>query len=146
MRRAQDAGSKDAPLRPTLLQFLRYGVAGSAAAATHLAVLVLLTELTAVPSTLASALGFACAVPVNYALQHRFVFNPGSSRHLLLFSRYVAVTLLTMALNVGLFWLLTSGLGVFYVLSQIITIGVIVPLNFAINRSYTFADLATGRP
>jgi putative flippase GtrA len=130
----------------TLLQFLRYGVAGSAAAATHLAVLVLLTELAAVPSTLASALGFACAVPVNYALQHRFVFNAGSSRHLLLFSRYVAVTLLTMALNVGLFWVLTSGLGIFYVLSQIITIGVIVPLNFVINRSYTFAELAASRP
>jgi len=143
LRRAR-RGSR--PLPATLLQFLRYGLAGSAAAATHLAVLVLLAELAAVPATLASALGFACAVPVNYALQHRFVFNSSSRRHLLLFSRYVTVTLLTMALNVGLFWLLTSGLGVFYVLSQIITIGVIVPLNFAINRSYTFAELATGRP
>ena len=125
-------------MRPPALQFLRYGLAGSAAAATHLAVPVLLTELAAAPSTLASALGFACAVLVNYALQHRFVFNPGSHRHVLLFARYVAVTLSTLALNVGLFWALTSGLGVFYVLSQIITIGVIVPLNFAINRGYTF--------
>jgi putative flippase GtrA len=85
-------------------------------------------------------------VPVNYALQHRFVFNPDGRSHLLFFSRYVVVTLLTMALNVGLFWLLTSGLGMYYVLSQIITIGLIVPLNFVINRSYTFGELATGRP
>ena len=132
-------------MRPTLLQFLRYGLAGSTAAATQLAVLVLLTELAAVPSTLASALGFACAVPVNYALQHRFVFNPDSRSHLLLFSRYVVVTLLTMALNVGLFWLLTSGLGVYYVLSQIITIGLIVPLNYVLNRSFTFSALAAQR-
>ena len=50
-----------------------------------------------------------------------------------------------MALNVGLFWLLTSGLGVYYVLSQIITIGLIVPLNYVLNRSFTFSDLAAQR-
>jgi putative flippase GtrA len=132
-------------LLPTLLQFLRYGLAGSAAAATHVLVLVLLTELAAVPPTLASALGFACAVPVNYALQHRFVFNPHGRSHVLFFSRYVVVTLLTMALNVGLFWLLTSGLGMYYVLSQVITIGLIVPLNYVLNRSFTFSDLAAQR-
>ena len=36
-------------------------------------------------------------------------------------------------------WVLSSGLGIFYLASQAITIGVIVPINFAINRSFTFA-------
>jgi putative flippase GtrA len=130
--------------RATLLQFLRYGLAGGAAAATQLAVLVLLTELARTPSTLASAVGFGCAVPVNYALQHRFVFNR-SRRHLLYFPRYVSITLLTLALNTGLFWLLTDGLGLFYVASQVVTIGLIVPLNYALNRYITFTDLASQR-
>ena len=112
--------------RATLLQFVRYGLSGSAAAVTHLIVLVVLTELGGVPSTLASALGFVGALPVNYGLQHRFVFNR-SRRHTVFFTRYLAVTLLTLALNTCLFWALTSGLGVFYVASQIITIGLIVP-------------------
>jgi putative flippase GtrA len=123
--------------RATLLQFILYGLSGSAAAATLLLVLVVLTELGGVPSTLASALGFVCALPVNYTLQHRFVFKK-SSGHILFFTRYVTVTLLTLALNTCLFWALTTVLGVYYVVSQAITLGIIVPLNFVVNRSFTF--------
>jgi putative flippase GtrA len=43
-----------------------------------------------------------------------------------------------MTLNTLLFWTLSSGLGVYYLASQMITIGVIVPINFTINRSFTF--------
>ena len=136
MRRALD--------RDTLLQFLLYGLAGGAAALTHLIVLVLLAELAHFPPTLASALGFASAVPVNYALQHRFVFNR-SSQHLLFFPRYVSITLLTLGLNTGLFWLLNTGLGLYYVTSQVVTIGLIVPLNYVLNRCVTFNDLAAQR-
>jgi putative flippase GtrA len=136
MRRALD--------RDTQLQFLRYGLAGGAAALTHLVVLVLLTELAHVAPTLASALGFTCAVPVNYALQHRFVFNR-SRQHLLFFPRYVSITLLTLGLNTGLFWLLNTGLGLYYVASQVVTIGLIVPLNYVLNRCVTFNDLAAQR-
>lgn len=124
-----------------LLQFLRYGLSGTTAVAVLMLVLVALKEVAGVPSTLASALAFATAVPVNYALQHRFVFNK-SRQHRRFFARYVGVTLLTMALNTGLFWLLATALGIFYVASQVITLGIIVPLNFAINRSFTFANLA----
>ena len=107
-----------APLgRTILLQFVLYGLSGSAAAATHLLVLVVLTELGGAPSTLASAVGFICALPVNYSLQHRFVFNK-SRQHTVFFMRYLAVTLLTLGLNTCLFWLLTTGLGIFYVASR----------------------------
>lgn len=144
--RSSGAALRPAALqRATLLQFLRYGLAGSAAAATHLIVLVLLSEIARTPETLASAVGFCCAVPVNYALQHRFVFNR-SSQHLLFFPRYVSITLLTLGLNTLLFWLLTSGLGLFYVASQVVTIGLVVPLNYLFNRHFTFARLAADPP
>jgi putative flippase GtrA len=135
----------DALDRATLVQFLRYGLSGATAVATLLVALVVLTEVAGAPPTLASVLAFGCALPVNYALQHRFVFNR-NRQHRQFFARYVGVTLFTMALNAGLFWVLTAALGVFYVASQVITLGVIVPLNFVINRSFTFADLATERP
>jgi putative flippase GtrA len=53
--------------------------------------------------------------------------------------------LLTLGLNTVLFWLLTAGLGLFYVASQIVTIALIVPLNYVLNRSFTFSDLAAQR-
>ena len=51
----------------------------------------------------------------------------------------MTVTLATMTLNTVLFWALSSGLGVFYLAGQVITIGIVVPVNFALNRSFTFA-------
>jgi putative flippase GtrA len=119
-------------------QFARYGLSGSAAVATLFLVLVVLVEALGVPSAVASALAFACAVPVNYALQHRFVFDRPSA-HALYFPRYLATTALTVGLNTAVFWALTQKLGVVYVTSQAITLGAVVPVSFLINRHFTFA-------
>lgn len=121
-----------------LAQAIRYGIAGSAAALTHLAVLVLLVELVGCPKTLASALGFAAATPVNYGLQHRFVFRRQGG-HRRFFTRYLAVTAATMALNTALFVLFTDELGVPYLIAQTVTIGLVVLVNFLLNRHVTFA-------
>lgn len=128
--------------RPALvLQACRYGLSGGAAAATHLAVLIVLVEAFGLPATPASAAGFACATPVNYLLQHRYVFH-SATQHGVAFPRYLGVTLGTLALNTLVFWLLADVLGLFYVASQVITIGVIVPVNFLLNRVFTFASMA----
>lgn len=116
-------------------QLVRYVIAGGTAAATHLLVLVLLVELAGCPATLASALGFAAATPVNYGLQHRFVFRR-SGGHGRFFTRYLAVTAATMALNTALFALLAAWLP--YLLAQVVTIGMIVLVNFLLNRHVTF--------
>ena len=121
-----------------LAQIVKYGISGGAAAATLLAVLTMLVELAHLPKTMASAIGFACAVVVNYTLQHGFVFGRASG-HAHYLRRYLAVTACTMALNAGLFWTLANGLGLLYLASQVITIAVIVPINFIVNRSFTFA-------
>jgi len=121
-----------------LVQLTRYALSGGAAVATHLAVLVMLIELAGSPPILASVLGFACATLVNYMLQHRFVFSR-SRGHGSYFPRYLAVTLGTMTLNPLLFWTLSRGAGIAYLASQALIIGVIVPINFALNRSFTFA-------
>ena len=119
-------------------RFAAYGVAGGLATLTHLAVLAALVEALAVPGTWASAIGFACAVPVNYLLQHRYVFR-AEGNHRTFFLRYVVVTLGTMVLNTGIFFMLYAILGLFYLLAQIITIGFIVVANFFINMQFTFA-------
>lgn len=119
-------------------ELCRYGVSGGAAVVVHLAALMLLVEAFAYPKTLASAAGFACATLVNYALQHRFVFR-STSRHSAAFPRYLGITLSTLALNTGVFWFLTDVLGVFYLASQVLTIGILVPTNFTLHRVVTFA-------
>lgn len=132
-------------MRDLALQICRYGASGGLAAATHLGVLILLVEVAGAPETPASAAGFACATPVNYLLQHRFVFR-SSRHHAAAFPRYVGITLATLALNTAVFWCLADLLGIFYVLSQILTIGLVVPVNFVLNRTVTFPRPAAEAP
>jgi putative flippase GtrA len=120
-------------------EFMRYSIAGFAAATTHLAVLAGLVQLMQAPKPMASAIGFCCAIPVNYLIQHRFVFGR-TGGHITYFTRYLTVTLLLLAANVVLFSIFTQIIGIFYLFAQILVIGIVFVLNFLVNRTFTFSD------
>lgn len=126
-------------LRLLSSQFVAYGMAGSVAVVTHIAVLTILAELAGMPKTVASGIGFCCAIPVNYTLQHRFVFASNTPHHKA-FVRYLATTFGALALNVALFHALLKTMSIHYVLAQLIVIGVVFVVNFTVNRAYTFAN------
>lgn len=118
-------------------QFLRYGLAGVASVVTHISVLFVLVEFLGTNETIASAIGFLCAIPVNYGIQHQYVFSrSGQHRHY--FSRYLAVTLAAMALNTLLFAIGLNILEWHYLVTQIGVIVLIFILNFFVNRTFTF--------
>jgi putative flippase GtrA len=123
-------------------EFVKYSIAGFAAAATHLAVLAGLVQLMQAPKPMASAIGFCCAIPVNYLIQHRFVFGR-TGGHVVYFVRYIAVTLALLAVNVVIFSIFTQIFGIFYILAQILVIGIVFVLNFLVNRTFTFSDEQT---
>jgi putative flippase GtrA len=118
-------------------QFIRYFISGSTALVVHLGVLALLVELFATNETMASGAGFVVAVMVNYTIQHTWVFE-AEGRHKEHLPRYVVVTLLTFALNLGLFWVAVNVAQVWYPVAQVFTTGVVFILNFVINRQFTF--------
>ena len=65
-------------------EFIKYSIAGFAAAATHLAVLAGLVQLTPAPKPMASAIGFCCAIPVNYIIHiDSFSGEPGDTSYIL---------------------------------------------------------------
>jgi putative flippase GtrA len=126
--------------------FIRYVCGGGAAALTLLAVLSALVELAGLNETLASAIAFATATIVNYSLQYYWVFG-SSEHHGRTFARYIGVTLSMLAVNTLLFWWLVTGLGWWYLLAQVVTLGVVMILNFLLNNFFTFRtqDRGAGR-
>lgn len=118
-------------------QILRYGIAGAAALGTHLLVLVVLVEFVGAPKVLSSLIGFLAAIPVNYILQHRFVFSV-SSGHRKFLTRYLLVTLTMALMNTVLFSVLVFADVIPYVAAQILVTGVVFLANFVVNRIYTF--------
>ena len=124
-------------------QFIRFFISGSTALAVHLAVLALLVELHATNETLASGIGFLVAVVVNYTIQHRWVFE-AEGNHSAHLPRYLLVTFITFAANLGLFWVALNLVGLWYPVAQVLTTGFIFILNFILNRQFTFKS--TNKP
>jgi putative flippase GtrA len=133
--------------RETLLSFLRYFVSGVAALSVHLSVLILLVEGFAAAKPLASTVGLLVCLPVNYLLQHFYVFR-AKGRILTNFSKYLALTAVTAALNAVLMWLMTTRTSIPYPVAQIMITAIIFVINFLGNRAFTFGgkSLVLRRP
>lgn len=106
--------------------------------ATHLLVLWGLIELFAVDRVLASAIGFLAAIPVNYLLQYRFVFN-AEGDHSVVAARYLATTFAGLVLNTLLFALAHTLLKIPYLFAQTGVTFLVFAANFMANRYYTFS-------
>lgn len=76
-------------------------------------------------------------MPVNYLLQHFYVFR-AKGRIITNFSKYLTLTAVTAALNAILMWLMTTRTPIPYPVAQVMVTGMIFVVNFFGNRSFTF--------
>ena len=118
---------------------IRYAACGVLAAVTHIGILYFLVEFIFMNPVVASAIGFCAAIIVNYNLQYHWAFS-SITPHGTAFIRYITVTLGMLVINTLIFWLITSYLGISYLVAQILTIGFIFIANYLINRNFTFAE------
>ena len=117
----------------------RYLVSGTAAATMLFAVLTLMVEVFGTPPWLASPVAFVAGAVVNYVLQYHWTFQAQGS-HRVMFTRFMLVTLATMSLNTALFWAFTQLMDIHYLIAQALAIGLIIGVNYVINKHYTFAS------
>ncbi len=120
-----------------VLSYFKYGIAGSIAVGVNYIVLSLLVELFGVNPTLSSGIGFLTGVLVNYNLQYYFTFR-SKHRHRHIFPKYLLVVILSLSLNVAIFWVLTVPLGIWYIYSQAIALICVSFVTFTINRRLIF--------
>jgi len=116
----------------------RYLVSGSLAAAVLFIVLTLMVEVFGTPPWVASPVAFVAGALVNYVLQYHWTFQAEGS-HRVMFTRFILVTLATMSLNTALFWVFTHLMAIHYLIAQALAIGLIIGVNYVINKHYTFA-------
>ena len=118
---------------------VRYLISGGVAAVIHFVILTGLVEIFDTNATLATSIGFIVGSVANYSLQYHWTFSADGPHHIM-FTRYALVTLTTMSINAGLFWLFTQQFGLFYLYSQLIATGLMVFVNFQVNKHFTFAS------
>jgi putative flippase GtrA len=118
----------------------RYVVTGVSSVLAQFGVLSFLVEGFNVDPTLSSGVGFFVGCLVQYFMLYYWAFN-STAKHFVVALKYTMVILFTGILNVVLFWMLTEGLGLWYLFSQVFSTIVIAFLNLIINKYYTFANL-----
>ncbi len=123
----------------TFVQFARYTVVGSVALAVDFATLFALTHFAGIYYLTSAAISFILGLAVNYWLSRTWVFsNRTLSNATLEFTIFAAIGVAGLGLNELGMWLLTSKLGLYYLLAKIVTAAVVYVWNFGARKYSLF--------
>lgn len=129
-------------IAPVFGRFLAVGLSGTLV---NLAVLWLLVNL-GLPHFPAAVIATEVSIINNFIWNDYWTFRAVRSQSSLIsrFGRFQVVTALTAVLTLGLFALLSNNLRMYYLLAQLIAIGIATLVNFAINSQVTWRGLVAG--
>lgn len=116
---------------------VRYGIAGVVATAIYVAAVALLVERARLSPVSAAVVATMIVIVTSYVINRTFVFGT-NRRHSSAFARFVAASLLGIALNAGLMHLATRMLAWPYLAGAVLSVAVVPPLNFLVNYLWTF--------
>lgn len=123
----------------TYLQFFRYGFVSSGSLIVDFGLLVFLKEYVHLNYLVAASISFTAGLLLNFFLSMCWVFHSpkllNKSHQFLLFS---AIGLVGLGFTDSIMWVLTSYLGLFYIVSKIIATVVVYFWNFGARKKYLF--------
>ncbi|MBE0623363.1 MAG: GtrA family protein [Burkholderiales bacterium] len=120
-----------------LRQFVKFTGVGFVSAIGHYGLLIGLVQLAGAAAVPASAAGAVFGAGINYSLNYRYTFS-SSKRHRDAVLKFAAVAGVGLALNTLFMWVGVHLIGAHYLLSQIVTTGLVLIWSFAGNRYWTF--------
>lgn len=118
------------------VQFLRYGVVAAIGLVVDFGGLILLKQYAHLFYLEAATVSFLVALIVNYFLSMWFVFPKSRHSRWNEFLMFGAIGLVGLGLNDLLIWLLTSGLGIFYVTSKAVSTVIVFVWNFLARKAF----------
>lgn len=133
---------KEEGLKTVLVQFIKFGLVGVSNTLISLGVYYLCVYVFHWHYQLANLLGFIISVTNAYYWNSRYVFKMGKKRaladHAKTYLRTVAAYGGTYLLSTALLWLWVDKLGISEGLAPLINLCITIPLNFLINKFWTF--------
>jgi len=118
-------------------QFVRFAGVGFMSAIGHYGLLIALVQIAKMDAVLASAAGALLGACINYSLNYRFTFR-STKQHRESIIKFTLVAVVGLLLNTLFMWLGVDLLGAHYLLSQIVTTGLVMIWSFFANRFWTF--------
>ena len=118
-------------------QFVNFTGVGFISAIGHYGLLIVLVQIAGVPAVPASAAGALLGAGINYTLNYHFTFR-SSKRHREAVLKFVVIAVVGLLLNTVFMWVGVELIGAHYLLSQIVTTGLVALWNFTGHRNWTF--------
>jgi len=125
-----------------LIQLIRFFGVGLFSAVAHFGMLILLVQGYGMAAVPASAAGALVGAAVNYSLNYRYTFR-SSKKHREAVFKFAIVALIGLLLNTFFMWLGVEIFQMHYLLSQVVTTGLVFIWSFAANRFWTFHVVAS---
>jgi len=118
----------------------KYYMVGATGVLVNLGILFLLTEFGGLWYFLSYFIGISISITSNFMLNKLWTFKGaiGDEKTIIMYSKFVGVSLLGMWIQLGTTYLLVESLSFYYMLAALISIGIAGGVNFLINRRWTF--------
>lgn len=120
-------------------QFVMFFGVGAIATAAHYLCMIALADGFQLPAVPAAVCGYLVGAATSYALNYRYTFT-STGAHRRTASRFAVVAFIGLVLNTLLVGAMTMKLEMHYLLAQVIATGLILCLNFVLNKFWTFNE------
>jgi putative flippase GtrA len=120
-------------------QFNKFAVVGVINTLINLAVFYILVEMLGVYYMLSAVLAFSVAVTNSFAMNKAWTFNE-KLRHKVKskYVKFMVVSVVALISNLAFLYVFVEFLGIWYMSSQILAIGLTFMINFFGNKKWTF--------
>ncbi len=123
----------------------RYVSVGVFAVVFDIALLYILTEIVGLWYLAAAVIAFVATFVVAFLLQKHFTFRDGQGAYLRQGTLYFLIGVLNLVLDTMLLYVAVDMLGLWYLGSQCVIMGVLAFLSFLVNRHVTFSTAPESR-
>jgi putative flippase GtrA len=119
-------------------KFLKFGAVGLSGVFVDFGVTWMCRERFKLNQYVANSLGFLTAVVSNFILNRIWTFQSADPNVAVQFGKFLGISLIGLALNNGIIYLLHERLGLHFYLSKLIATAIVTIWNFGANVLITF--------
>jgi putative flippase GtrA len=125
--------------RSALIRFARFLGVGVIATGIQYLLLLMMVEALAWGAVSAATVSYALSGVFNYLMNYYFTFS-SSAGHRQAIVRFAAVVVVGLGLTAALMYALVEWLSLHYLLSQLLTTAIVLVVNFAAHKLWTYKE------
>jgi len=126
-------------VRKGIKEFFKFAFVGLIGTFVNIAILYLLTESLGIYYIFSAVISFIVAMTSNFILNKIWTFKENiGEKTLIKYGKFFIISLIGLAVNLVFLYIFTDLFGIYYIISQILAIGISLTINFIGNKFWTF--------